>query len=145
MSAHARLQISLSTPASLLVRQPASAAVVPAHGGEITVLPQHTPVLGALRPGVVQLRGDGPSVQIFVTGGYFEVQPQQVLILADQAQPVAELDLAAATTELQATEAQLRQPMTDPAVRAAQMQHLAIARARLEAARTAGRGGAQHP
>jgi F-type H+-transporting ATPase subunit epsilon len=55
-------------------------------------LPGHAPVLSTLRPGVVTVTGDdGKKERIFVRGGFAEVNPQGLTVLAELALPVADL------------------------------------------------------
>ena len=133
--AAAPLQVTLATLRHLVLRQSVTAATVPTGRGQITVLSGHTALLATLAPGLVRLAG-ATDARVFVTGGYLEVQADQVLILAEHAQLASELDPAAALAEVEAAEQPLRAPMKSPALRAAQLQHLAIAQARLEAARS---------
>ncbi len=74
----------------------ASLLVVPGEKGELGIKPRHTPLLTRLKPGVVRinLQGQEPD-EIFVSGGYMEVQPHEVSILADTAVRAADIDEAA--------------------------------------------------
>ena len=65
--------------------------------GELGVYPQHAPLLAKLAPGVVHIVDiDGDEDYIYVSGGYIEVQPSNVIILADTAIRGQEVDEAAA-------------------------------------------------
>lgn len=65
--------------------------------GELGIYPGHTPLLTELKPGPVELRKQGGEHEIFyVSGGFFEVQPTRVSILADTALRAQDLDEAAA-------------------------------------------------
>jgi len=65
--------------------------------GEIGVLPRHAPLLAHLRPGAVRVILDGKDEEtFFISGGFAEVQPYVVTVLADTALRGAELDKAAA-------------------------------------------------
>lgn len=65
--------------------------------GEIGIMPGHTPLLTGIRPGPVRLvKSGGEEEVIFASGGYLEVQPGLVTILADTAVRAASLDEAAA-------------------------------------------------
>ena len=61
--------------------------------GELGILPGHTPLLTAIKPGIVKftLENDAEEV-IYVSGGFLEVQPTVVTVLADVAIRGAELD-----------------------------------------------------
>ncbi|MBC6429074.1 MAG: F0F1 ATP synthase subunit epsilon [Cellvibrionales bacterium] len=65
--------------------------------GELGIERGHAPLLTALKPGPLRLvKDDGTEELVFVSGGYLEVQPHRVTILADTAVRAADIDEAAA-------------------------------------------------
>ena len=61
--------------------------------GELGILPGHTPLLTAIKPGIVKFTlEDGKEEVIYVSGGFLEVQPKVVTVLADVAIRGSELD-----------------------------------------------------
>lgn len=67
--------------------------VLPGADGMMGVLPNHTPLLTVLQYGIVTIRA-GKEEQFFtVAGGFAEVQPDQVTVLADAAENVAEINI----------------------------------------------------
>ena len=65
--------------------------------GELGILPGHTPLITGVRPGPVRLIMEGGEEEIFfASGGYIEVQPTAITILADTALRADDLDEAAA-------------------------------------------------
>ena len=61
--------------------------------GELGILPGHTPLLTAIKPGIVKfILQDGNEDVIYVSGGFLEVQPNIVTVLADVAIRGSELD-----------------------------------------------------
>lgn len=61
--------------------------------GELGILPGHTPLLTAIKPGIVKfILQDGNEEVIYVSGGFLEVQPNIVTVLADVAIRGSELD-----------------------------------------------------
>lgn len=66
--------------------------VVPGIEGELTVLPEHAPLLTMVKPGVILLRKDGEDIDMAVTGGFIEVRQDRVTILADAAERAEEID-----------------------------------------------------
>ena len=65
--------------------------------GELGIMPGHAPLLTGIRPGPVQLRlENGEEEVFFASGGFLEVQPGVVTILADTAARAEDLDEAAA-------------------------------------------------
>ena len=65
--------------------------------GELGILPGHTPLLTAIKPGEVRVKRQGGTKELYyVSGGMLEVQPTNVTILADTIQRAADLDEAEA-------------------------------------------------
>ena len=73
--------------------------------GELGIMPGHAPLLTGIRPGPVQLRlENGEEEVFFASGGFLEVQPGVVTILADTAARAEDLDEAAAVEAREAAE-----------------------------------------
>lgn len=70
--------------------------VVPGSAGEMGILPHHSPLLSTLKMGVIKVRTKGEELIFTVAGGIVEVQPDSVIILADAAENVQEIDVARA-------------------------------------------------
>jgi F-type H+-transporting ATPase subunit epsilon len=88
----AELRFELVAPERLLFSGDVAQVVVPGSEGEFTVLPLHAPVLSTLKPGVLTVTGlSGESERIFVRGGFAEVNPAGLTVLAEEAIPLAEL------------------------------------------------------
>jgi len=71
----------------------ADIVVLPGAGGEMGILPNHSPLLSVLQFGVVRVRSKGEEQYFTVAGGVVEVQPDQVTVLADAAENVKEIDV----------------------------------------------------
>lgn len=77
--------------------------------GELGIMPGHAPLLTGIRPGPVRLKLDNGEEEVFfASGGYLEVQPGVVTILADTAARAEDLDEAAAAEAQQAAERMLQ-------------------------------------
>jgi F-type H+-transporting ATPase subunit epsilon len=70
----------------------ADMVVLPGAGGEMGILPNHSPLLTVLQFGVIRVRTKGDDQFFTVAGGVAEVQPGQVTVLADAAENVEEID-----------------------------------------------------
>lgn len=70
----------------------ADMVVLPGALGEMGILPNHSPVLSVLQFGLIRVRNQGAEQVFTVAGGIVEVQPDQVTVLADAAENVAEID-----------------------------------------------------
>ncbi|MGB1189990.1 MAG: F0F1 ATP synthase subunit epsilon [Pseudomonadales bacterium] len=76
--------------------------------GELGILPGHAPLLSGIKPGPVKLVLEGGDEEIFfASGGFIEVQPTAVTILADTAIRADSIDEAAATEAEQKAQAEL--------------------------------------
>ncbi len=76
--------------------------VAPGIQGELTVLPQHAPLLTMIKPGIMRLVKGGEETDVAITGGFLEVKDDRVTILADAAERAEEID------EVRAEEARRR-------------------------------------
>ena len=82
--------------------------------GELGIMPGHTPLLTGVRPGPVRLVLEGGEEEIyFASGGYLEVQPTSIQILADTALRADDLDEAAALEAQKRAEAELADQKAD--------------------------------
>lgn len=71
----------------------ADIVMVPGSLGEMGILPGHAPLLSSLEMGVVRVKNGDEEELFTVTGGFIEVQPDIVTILADAAEDVEEIDI----------------------------------------------------
>ncbi|HEX3605101.1 MAG TPA: F0F1 ATP synthase subunit epsilon [Candidatus Dormibacteraeota bacterium] len=92
----AKLHVELVTAEGRLLSREADFVVAPGIEGELGVLPKHIPLLTVLRAGEVTVRNDGQDEYLFVAGGFLEVLPDKVVILADAAERAEEIDEARA-------------------------------------------------
>jgi F-type H+-transporting ATPase subunit epsilon len=90
----AALHFELVSPERLLVSADVAQVTIPGTEGEMTVLPGHAPVLSTLRPGVITVtpEASAASERIFVRGGFAEINPAGLTVLAELALPLSELD-----------------------------------------------------
>lgn len=94
-------QLELVSPERLLLSRQVEMATIPAIEGEMGVLPGHSPMIVALRGGVIRVRENGAETErLFVAGGFAEVSPDRCTVLADEATPVANLSRAEAERRL---------------------------------------------
>ncbi|MCA3413873.1 MAG: ATP synthase F1 subunit epsilon [Roseomonas sp.] len=132
----ASFQLELVSPEKLLLSRAVEMAVIPAAEGEMGVLAGHAPMIVALRGGVISVREGGQvTEQLFVAGGFAEVAPDRVTILADEATPLASLSKSDAEIRLREAEAALSAAANEtPEKREAAMARVLSARAMVEAA-----------
>jgi F-type H+-transporting ATPase subunit epsilon len=109
----AKLQVELVTAEGRVLSQEADFVVAPGLAGELGVLPHHSPLLTPLRTGEVMVRNDGKEEYLFVAGGFLEVLPDRVVILADVAERAEEIDEARAEEARKRAEETLAQDQTN--------------------------------
>jgi F-type H+-transporting ATPase subunit epsilon len=100
-------QFELVSPERLLMSEPVDQVVVPGSEGYFTVLKGHAPLMSTLRPGVVDVTHGGATDRIFVRGGFADVSPAGLTILAEQAIPLADVDAAMLAQEVKNAEEDL--------------------------------------
>lgn len=100
----AKLQVELVTAEGRVLSQEADFVLAPGAAGDLGVLPRHIPLLTPLRTGEVMVRNAGEEVYLFVSGGFLEVLPDRVVILADAAERAEEIDEARAEAARRAAE-----------------------------------------
>jgi F-type H+-transporting ATPase subunit epsilon len=117
--------LQLVSPERQLVEEQVTEVQVPALDGYIGVLPGHAPLLSELKPGgVLTYHAGGEEKAVAVYGGFVEVLPDRVRILADGADHGSEIDKAAALEQLRIANEQmanLHSEAIDPAVAIAEM------------------------
>lgn len=83
------------TPERIVYTNEVEMVIAPTIDGEVGILPLHAPLVSVLRPGEVRVKwNDQKDVEWFaVSGGYIQVHEDKVIILADQAIPVSQIDV----------------------------------------------------
>ena len=76
--------------------------------GQMTVLPKHAPLITMLAPGELVIRKDGDEQYMVISGGFMEVMPEKVIVLADACERSDEIDLERATAAKQRAEERLK-------------------------------------
>jgi F-type H+-transporting ATPase subunit epsilon len=103
--------------------------------GELGILPRHAPLLTTLKPGLLSIRNGSEETQLFVGGGFLEVLPDRVTVLADVAERAEEISEEAAEEARRRAQERLAEAALTPEEAAEMEQVLAIAEARLRLAR----------
>ncbi len=138
-----KVAFELVSPERVLASLEADMVVVPGEEGDFGVLAQHAPVLSLLRPGLIEIYdGNKVSERVFVEGGFAEVNPNGLIVLAEAANPLSELSLDEARSLLQRAEDDLadsREPSEGERERLERA--VSVAKLRVEAVETFGGGG----
>ena len=102
------LKFDLVSPERLLVSDEVESVVVPGGEGYFTVFARHAPLMSTLKPGQLEVKDLSGAVQkFFVRGGFADVNPNGLTILADQVIPLEDLDAAALAQEVKNAEEDL--------------------------------------
>jgi F-type H+-transporting ATPase subunit epsilon len=110
--------------------------VLPGIMGELGIYPGHTPLLTQIKPGAVRIKMPGKAAEelVFVQGGFLEVQPARVTVLADTAIRAKDLDEVSAMEAKKAAEEAMQNKTSREEIAQAEGE-LAIAMAQLQAIR----------
>lgn len=105
------LRVTLVTPNRELASEQTAGVIVPSIGGQLTILPLHAPLLCALDAGLVQLRAgaEGRWHRFFIDAGFLEVGDDKVVILAQAAESLEDLDADKIRTMIDALQQELAQ------------------------------------
>ena len=109
-----KIPFDLVSPERLLLSQDVEMVTLPGAEGYFGVLAGHAALLSALKPGVIEVRnGAGAPVKLFVRGGFAEVDGARVVVLAEEAIPLADFDVAALDQRIRDSEEDLVAAKTD--------------------------------
>ena len=87
-----KILFDLVSPTKLLVSREVEMVVVPGAEGDFGAMAAHSPLISAVRPGVIDIHDDGKVAErIFVAGGFSEVTAERVTVLAEEAYPLKEV------------------------------------------------------
>jgi F-type H+-transporting ATPase subunit epsilon len=112
----ATFHFDLVSPENLLFSGDVEQVDVPGSEGDFGVLAGHAPLVATLRPGILTIFVNGQRQRIAVFGGFAEVSPSGLTVLADSATAVEDIDAAVFAGEIKDTEEDIADA-TDEAVR----------------------------
>ena len=96
-----KVNFELVSPQQLLLSEAVDMVVVPGAEGDFGVLAEHSPLISTIRPGTITVyQGDTVSERIFVAGGFAEVTAERCTVLAEEAEPLDDIDRAAVEAQL---------------------------------------------
>ena len=109
-----KIHFDLVSPERMLLSEDVDMVTLPGAEGYFGVLAGHAPVISSLRPGVIEVTGGTtPNLRLFVRGGFAEVDAKKVIVLAEEAIPMADFDVAALDRRLADAEEDLIIAKTD--------------------------------
>lgn len=102
-----QLQLEVVTPERRVLAESVDMVTVPGFGGELGILPGHTPLISRLQTGVLSYVQEGRTQQLHVSGGFVEVNDDHVSVLADLAERPEEIDVTKARQDRERLEKML--------------------------------------
>jgi len=121
------VHLEIVTPERLAYEGDVDSVVCPGIEGELGVLPHHAPLLTTLGVGELRIRTGGQEEYFAIAGGFLQVRPDKVVVMAETADLASEIDLEAAEKARRDAEKALAEGFNEPA-------DLARARAAMERA-----------
>ena len=117
-----KIAFDLVSPEKLLLSAEADMVTVPGTEGYMGVMAGHAPLVSTLRAGMVDVLVDGKDDRYFIKGGFAEINPEKITVLAEEAIPMTELDLAVLDQRIRdAQEDEIAAKTDGERLRAAQM------------------------
>jgi len=92
----ATMQVLVATVEREVYRGEADFLVAPGAAGELGIMPKHSPLISSLAAGELRITNGDTVDEVFVSGGFMEVQPDMITILSDSAERASDIDEAAA-------------------------------------------------
>ncbi len=121
------LTLEIVTPEKLAYQDEVDSVVLPGSEGELGILPHHAPLVSTLGAGELRLRKGGTEESFAIVGGFLQVLPDKVVVMAETADIASEIDLEKAQAARRKAEEALEGGFVEGA-------DLATARAALQAA-----------
>lgn len=130
------IRLDIVTAEQMVYSEEVDMVIAPGVEGQLGILPHHTPLMTTLQAGELRVKKGGEEVSLAISGGFLEVRPDRVVILADAAERADEIDMAraeAAKRRAQERLAERHVPGLDGA-RAEAALHRSLARLKVAAA-----------
>ena len=121
------IHLEIVTPERLAYSDDVDAVVLPGSEGELGILPHHAPLVSTLGVGELRIRKGGAEESFAIVGGFLQVRPDKVVVMADTADMASEIDLERAQEARRQAEAALESGFHEGA-------DLSLARASLQQA-----------
>lgn len=108
-----KLHFNLVSPERQLMSADVDQVDIPAAEGWMGILPNHSPFMTTLTPGMLLVKTGAEEKRIFVRGGFAEISPSGLTVLAEEATPAEELDAAAIAQRVKDAEEDVADAATD--------------------------------
>ena len=90
------VRVDIVTAERVVYSEDADIVIAPGAQGELGILPHHAPLMTTLQPGELLVRKGDEEYSLAISGGFLEVRPDRVIVLADAAERADEIDIARA-------------------------------------------------
>jgi F-type H+-transporting ATPase subunit epsilon len=107
------LQLEIVSPERRAYTDEVDMVIVPGIDGQLGILPHHTRLISVLGVGELRIKKGGTEQSLLISGGFVEVRPDKVIVMADLAEHSDEIDEARAAEARKRAEAELEQA-SDP-------------------------------
>ena len=104
----ATLHLEIATAEHQVFADDVNLVIAPGIEGELGILPHHAPLMTTLQAGELLIRKDSEEIYLAVTGGFLEVRPSKVIVLADACERCEEIDIARAEEAKRRAEERLK-------------------------------------
>ena len=138
------LQLEIVTPEKLAYQDEVDAVVLPGSEGELGVLPHHAPLVSTLGAGELRLRKGGQEESFAIVGGFLQVLPDKVVVMAETADMASDIDLEKAQEARRQAEQALESGFVEGADLSAARAALQAALIRIRVAERRHREGPRH-
>lgn len=91
-----QVKLDIVTAERLVYSEEVDEVVAPGVQGQLGILPHHAPLMTMLEPGELLIKKGGDELSLVIAGGFMEVRPDRIIILADAAERAEEIDIARA-------------------------------------------------
>ena len=109
------LRLEIVTPERLVYSDEVDSVNVPGIEGELGILPHHAPLISTLGVGELRIRKAGAEDHFAIVGGFLQVRPDKVVVMAETADMASEIDLERAMEARREAERQLSEGFEEPA------------------------------
>ena len=92
----ASIKLEIVTAERVVYSEDVDMVIAPGVEGQLGILPHHTPLMTTLQAGELRVKRGGEEVSLAISGGFLEVRPDRVVVLADAAERAEEIDIARA-------------------------------------------------
>jgi F-type H+-transporting ATPase subunit epsilon len=139
------LQLEIVTPERLAYSDEVDQVVVPGSEGELGILPHHAPLLAMLGVGELRIKKGGTEESFAIAGGFVQVRPDKVVVMAEMADMASDIDLERAHEARKEAERAIETGFHEAADLAAARAALQQALLRIRVAERRHREGPRHP